>query len=162
MLRPGNEQLVNLRERECSRHRKVQVVNESGKRKLGQAFEGWREVQFRDFLGGSVAKISCCQFRDLGLIPDKGTRSHMLQLKTFSMPQLRPSKDKHTHIKSPVQYRESKGKTGEDYRSRNGPDNGRPVKSCLRVIKLLRNCSFRSINLFSCILTILEFAILTR
>ena len=97
MLRPGNEQLVNLRERECSRHRKVQVVNESGKRKLGQAFEGWREVQFRDFLGGSVAKISCCQFRDLGLIPDKGTRSHMLQLKTFSMPQLRPSKDKHTH-----------------------------------------------------------------
>ena len=85
------------RERECSRHRKEQVVKESGKRKLGQAFEGWREVQFRDFPGGSVARTSCCQFRDLGSIPGKGTRSHMLQLKRFSKPQLRPSTAKHTH-----------------------------------------------------------------
>ena len=86
------------------------MVKERGKRKLGQAFEGWREVQFRDFPGGSVARTSCCQFRDLGSIPGKGTRSHMLQLKRFSKPQLRPSRAKHTHIK--VQFSIERARAG--------------------------------------------------
>ena len=48
----------------------------------------WTKRTNRDFPGGLVAKTPCFQCNDLGSIPGRGTRSHMLQLRVH-VPQLK-------------------------------------------------------------------------
>ena len=95
MLRPGNEhKLVSLeRERECSRHRKEQVVKESLGKHLrdGEKFSLGISLVVQ-WLGHHAANSGTwiqSLVRELDPI--------CCQLKRFSKPQLRPSTAKHTH-----------------------------------------------------------------
>ena len=79
----GGERMHTLaRPKNCTNYKKASECHRTGNQEQGRVmlkqYLGW---QWGDLPGGSVAKLHAPNAGGLGLIPGKGTISHMLQLK---------------------------------------------------------------------------------